>query len=125
MSWSGPALSSVLPAGRATPWGALRRPVSPASARLAVAILLLNTVDALGTLRHISFGAEELNPVMDALLDFGPVPFFVGKHALASLGLVGILLYERTRPARIALRWVLLPVYLLVALYQAALFALL
>jgi hypothetical protein len=100
----------------------LSRPLQRSSLYTALAILCLNIVDALFTLRHLAHGAEEMNPLMDQLLQLGPLPFVIGKHCLASLGILGILAFDHTRAARLALRWVLLPVYLCVAIYQVILF---
>jgi hypothetical protein len=90
-------------------------------ARVALAIILLNLVDAFGTLRNVALGAEELNPLMGHLLERGPMAFFVGKYLLASGGVLGIVAYGRSRAARVALFWVLLPLYLLVGAYQLVL----
>jgi hypothetical protein len=100
----------------------LFRPIERSMLVTGFLVLGLNLVDAICTLRHVAMGAEELNPLMARLLDAGPVAFFVGKHLLASAGVLGILAYSHTRPARIALRWVLLPVYAAVAAYQVILF---
>lgn len=55
--------------------------------RLAAALLIFNLLDALLTLGVVHAGAAtEANPLMDALLAHGPVPFVAGKLALVSLG---------------------------------------
>ena len=99
----------------------LQRPVARRTLILALAIVGLNLVDAFATLRHLSHGAEELNPLMGALLRCGPLRFLAVKHALASLGVLGIAIHPHARAARVAM-WVLLPLYLLLAAYQVALF---
>ena len=98
------------------------RPLEQRTAALVLAIVALNLVDAFATLRHLNYGAEELNPFMDALIRRGAGVFLVVKHLLASLGVLGIAMHEELRAARIAL-WLLFPLYSLLALYQIALFA--
>jgi hypothetical protein len=88
---------------------------------LALTIIALNLVDAFATLRHLDHGAEEVNPLMRALVAGGPVRFLAVKHALASVGVVGIALHPRGKPALLAL-WLLLPLYALIAAYQMILF---
>jgi hypothetical protein len=88
---------------------------------LGLAIVALNLVDAFATLRHVDHGAEELNPLMRALLRDGPSRFVAVKHVLASLGVVGIAMHPRLRAARFAM-WLLLPLYGALASYQMALF---
>jgi Domain of unknown function (DUF5658) len=99
----------------------LSRDIDSKTTILCMAILALNLVDGFATLRHLEHGAEELNPFMLALLRRGPAPFLVVKHALASVGVVGIAIYPRQRAANIALA-ILCPVYFLLAIYQLGLF---
>jgi hypothetical protein len=89
----------------------------------AVAIVVLNLVDAFSTLRHVDWGAEEVNPLMRMLLGGGPMMFLVGKHILAAGGVIGIAAHCRHAAARRMLGYVLLPVYLAIAAYQLSLFA--
>jgi hypothetical protein len=91
--------------------------------RVALFIICLNLVDAFGTLRNVARGAEEVNPLMAHLLEQGPVAFFLGKYLLAAGGVLGIVAYGRSRAARVALSFVLLPLYFLVASYQVVLIA--
>lgn len=122
--WDVLAVPSRFP--RRRPWADIlfHRRLAPRALAVALAVLGLNLVDALVTLRHVSAGAEELNPVMAALLARGPVTFVVGKHLLGATGVLGILAHDHGhgRAGWIALFWVLLPTYLLVAAYQLALF---
>ena len=90
---------------------------------LALVILGLNLVDAFCTLRHLQLGAVELNPLMRNLLGLGPVAFLVGKHTLAGTGILGIAAQSSHPAARQMLRFVLLPVYAAIGVYQLALFA--
>lgn len=97
------------------------RPLESRIALLCVAILGLNLLDAFATLHHLEHGAEELNPFMQLLLRHGARSFLLVKHALASVGVIGIALYPERRPANLAL-WVLFPVYLVLGIYQIGLF---
>jgi hypothetical protein len=101
--------------------GYLVRPLDSRTTLLVLAILALNLVDGFATLRHLSYGAEELNPFMEALLRQGASRFLVIKHLLASLGVLGIAIHDRVRAARVAL-WILFPLYAVIVAYQAALF---
>lgn len=104
---------------------ALRRtlvqPIDRRNALLCLALLGLNLLDAFATLRHLAHGATELNPLMELLLRRGACSFLLFKHLLASVGVLGIALHPEPRAARWAL-YVLLPLYLLLDLYQIALF---
>ena len=97
------------------------RPVDTRTAMLALGIIALNLVDGFATLRHVSHGAEELNPIMQLLLRHGEQSFLMVKHLLASLGVIGIAMHGHVRAARVAL-WILLPLYMAIAIYQTALF---
>jgi hypothetical protein len=99
----------------------IARPLDTRTAVLCVAILLLNLLDAFATLRHLEHGATELNPFMEALLRHGAGSFLIVKHLLASAGVIGIALHPGRRAADIAL-FILFPLYVLLAVYQIALF---
>jgi hypothetical protein len=99
----------------------LGRPLDTRITVLCLAILGLNLLDAFATLRHLEHGAEELNPFMQALLLHGARSFLVVKHTLASVGVLGIVLYPGQRAAQLALA-ILFPVYFALAVYQIALF---
>jgi hypothetical protein len=101
--------------------GVFRKHLAGGSVAAAIGVLLFNLVDAFGTVRHLAYGAQELNPLMGALLRRGPLCFVVAKHLLASGGVLGIVAYGDVAIARIALRYVLLPLYAGIAAYQAAL----
>lgn len=101
---------------------ALQRPLGARTCALVLGIIVLNLVDGFATLRHLGHGAEELNPLMRLCLAHGALTFLVAKHLLASAGVVGIAFHERTRAARVAL-WSLFPLYIGIAVYQVALFA--
>jgi hypothetical protein len=66
---------------------------------LSLLMIFLNLVDALFTLRHISHGATELNPLMAGLLDTGTGSFVVVKHLLVSLSVIAILIHPRAKVA--------------------------
>jgi hypothetical protein len=98
------------------------RPIDVHTGLLVMAILVLNLIDGFATLRHLHHGAEELNPLMLALLRRGSEHFLIVKHLLASLGVIGIAMHGQVRAAMIAL-WILFPLYTAIALYQIFLFA--
>lgn len=56
--------------------------------------LLFSLVDAFFTMKLVSAGAQELNPVMDYFLRFGPVPFVVAKYLLTASGLTWLLIHK-------------------------------
>lgn len=61
---------------------------------LAASILVFNLIDGILTLLVVNFGlATEANPLMDATLHWGGVPFMLVKTSLVSLGVY--LLYLR------------------------------
>ncbi len=60
-----------------------------------ILLLLLGTiVDAILTLHLLQAGAEEINPVMSCLLDYGILPFFLGKYLLTVVGLPLLLVFQ-------------------------------
>ena len=99
----------------------MRRPLPPAIALIALAVLALNLVDAAFTLRHLELGAIELNPLMRELLDRGPLPFVLGKHLMVSACIVTVAGHWTFWLADAALRLVVLPAYGLLAIYQVTL----
>jgi hypothetical protein len=117
-------VSSALPIVARRAPSAFRTPLPVRTTIFALAIVVLNLIDAFGTLRHLAHGAEELNPIMQALLDAGPVSFVLGKHLLACGGIIGILAHHRYPAAGFVLRWVLFPIYLAIATYQIVLLGL-
>jgi hypothetical protein len=100
-----------------------RRPISRGVVTVALIVIGLNLLDAVCTLRHLSMGAVELNPLMRALLEHGPLAFVVGKHCLAAAGILGIVAHSSHPAAQRMLRFVLLPVYSAIGTYQLVLFA--
>lgn len=104
-----------------TIWHAIARPLDRRTTFLCLAILALNLLDAFATLRHLAHGATELNPFMSALLAHGAREFLIVKHLLASVGVIGIAVHPGRRIAVVAL-YILFPLYLLLAIYQIALF---
>lgn len=100
---------------------AFHRPIDSRTLFLCFSILVLNLVDAFATLRHLAYGAEELNPIMLSVLHLGPLAFLLVKHLLASLGVIGIAIYPLKRTAHLALA-ILFPIYLALACYQICLF---
>jgi hypothetical protein len=56
--------------------------------------LLFSLADAFFTMKLVAAGAEELNPVMNYFLQFGPVPFVVAKYLLTASGLTWLLIHK-------------------------------
>jgi hypothetical protein len=60
----------------------------------AVALFTLAMADAYGTLVLLEAGAEELNPVMEALLQAGPTWFVPVKLAITAVGVLMLVLHK-------------------------------
>jgi hypothetical protein len=102
----------------------LLRPLPPAIAIVALAVLALNLIDVTFTLHHLELGAVELNPLMRELLEQGALPFILGKHLMVSAGIVAVAGHWSFWLAAAALRLVILPAYALTAAYQIGLLGL-
>ncbi|NIR49364.1 hypothetical protein GWO43_12830 [candidate division KSB1 bacterium] len=59
-----------------------------------VLVIILSITDAVSTLNLVSRGAQEINPVMDFFLSFGPFPFIVAKHILTGTCLIWFLIQK-------------------------------
>lgn len=96
--WLGHGLGCVAcaPWKRVLTWGS--RNISHKAAAMCLAIVLLNTLDAFCTLRHLAHGAVEMNPLMKWAIDLGPLWFFNIKHQLAVTGVLGICYHSGTDP---------------------------
>lgn len=64
---------------------------------LAVGIMLLSVVDAFLTLRLLDLGAIEVNPIMGAMLEYGPFAFAGSKMLLTGLGILTLVFLSRLR----------------------------
>jgi hypothetical protein len=97
----------------------------PQTWAVTLAILALSFADALSTMLLIrSVHAQEANPLMRAVLEFGGAYTFVSvKLLLTSFPLVIIVVHKEWALARFAARTVLLA-YVLLAFYHAFLLAL-
>lgn len=73
-------------------------------------VFLLNLLDAILTLMHLSAGGVEQNPAMAELLRYGPLPFILQKCLVVALCLVAMIVHKTFRIARIG-AWVLLCAY--------------
>ena len=99
--------------------------------RFSLAFVLgISTFDGLATLCLVTDGSDEVNPVMRTLLAWGPGPFLVGKLALSTAGVWGIVAVRGRRlfGTRLRAGHVLLGlagVYGLVAVYELVLLILL
>ncbi len=84
---------------------------------LIVSILLLCITDAFVTLWLLDHGGQELNPVMDLMLSYGPLAFFAVKFTVTAGCLVFLLMHRHFRLFVLIRGWHLL--YSSLALYIA------
>jgi hypothetical protein len=85
----------------------------------ATFIVILNLIDGLLTLAVVTAGvASEANPLMEATLSWGGVPFIATKVALVSLGVYLLYLRREVRLANAAL-FGLTAVYAVIVAYHA------
>ena len=56
--------------------------------------LILSVADAFLTLRLVSLGAKEINPVMDFFLEYGPLTFLFVKYVLTGISVIWLLIYK-------------------------------
>jgi hypothetical protein len=91
---------------------------------VALAIVGLNLFDVILTMRHLELGAVELNPLMQHLIDRGWGAFAAGKHFLVGAGVLALTTQCHHNAASGALRFIALPAYVMLALYQLALLGL-
>ena len=77
-----------------------------------VAVVALNFLDAWFTMLFLSYGGQELNPIMDAIIRIGPWPFLLLKSAGIGFCVAFLTLAKNFRIARIGL-WVVLVGYIL------------
>jgi uncharacterized protein DUF5658 len=61
---------------------------------LFVAILLLNVLDAYFTLLYIQMGGKEANPIAQAFLDMGEMPFILVKSAAIGFCLIVLVIHK-------------------------------
>ncbi len=59
-----------------------------------VLILGLNVLDAYFTLLHLNRGGEELNPLVERLIDLGPIPFVATKTVITALCLSFLVVHQ-------------------------------
>lgn len=89
---------------------------------LIISIVLLSVTDAVLTLKILSHGGTELNPIMDTILAHGPLAFFTIKYGLTCAGLIICVLHIRHQLLRlIPMRTVLLMIfggYLILVAYE-------
>ena len=103
---------------------AASRALPPGVVVVALTVVALNLLDAFLTLAHIQLGATELNPLVRQFLEQREVTFVVGKHLLVGTGVLFLVTHARRCLVLSALRFLILPAYATVAVYQVALFAL-
>jgi hypothetical protein len=104
---------------------------SPIMLTFVLMLLIASMIDAILTIHLLRAGGDELNPLMDRLLDYGVLPFLLGKYILTVSGLPLLLIFKnyylfgtRVRvayliPAAVAM-YVVLIVYQLVLMQKYA-----
>jgi hypothetical protein len=70
---------------------------------LVMSVFLLNVGDAFFTMRWLSRGGREANPVMDFFLDIGPSAFLAQKCLVVGFWLLLLLVHKNFRFARVGL----------------------
>ncbi len=70
---------------------------------LVLAVLALNVFDGFFTLYYMSFGGQEANPVVDALIEWGQRPFLFIKCVGTGLALAFLVLHKNYRLGRVGL----------------------
>ena len=85
--------------------------------------IILSLTDAIFTLRLVSLGAKEINPVMDFFLQFGPFPFLISKYLLTGSCLIWFLVHKNFTiwRGRIKVKTILIGVlilYLILIIYE-------
>jgi hypothetical protein len=99
----------------------LNNPVNTKLAILCLCIVGLNLLDVFATLRHIEHGADEINPIMDALLNRSVYAFFAFKFVWVFVG--AILILYHPRPQRLTtFVWMLTLAFAVLGLYHGVLF---
>lgn len=57
-------------------------------------LVLASIVDAILTIRLIEAGGSEINPLMGLLLNYGTLPFLLGKYVLTVVGLPLLIIFK-------------------------------
>ena len=81
-------------AQRRTPAAVFCRPFLAGVLAVVLMLLIATITDGLLTVQLITAGGNEINPLMDRLLGFGLLPFFLGKYVLTVVGLPLLLLWK-------------------------------
>lgn len=75
----------------------------PSILAMALGIVALNVLDAVFTLLFLTHGGKELNPIVDRVLGFGPLPFLVLKSLGVGICTGFLVLTRNFRMARIGM----------------------
>lgn len=89
----------------------------PRSLLVVLFVLIFCILDAVFTLRLISMGAKEINPVMDFFLRYGPLTFLLVKYGLTGLCLVWFVVHKNFLflGGRLNVKYILLGILILYA----------
>lgn len=88
--------------------------------------LILSIADAIFTLKLVGMGAQEINPVMNFFLQFGPLPFLMVKYVLTGSCLIWFLIHKNYYlfGGRISVKYILILVpilYTILIIYELTL----
>jgi hypothetical protein len=94
---------------------------------IIVTLLVLSLIDAVITIQLLSIGCDEVNPLMARLIDWGVLPFLLGKYLLTAAGLPFLLTFKNFKlmdtPFRIGYLFVIfVGMYAALIAYQLTLF---
>ncbi len=93
---------------------------SPWLFAVLVLIVILSLLDGIFTYNYVSHGGKELNPIMQVLIEKGPLAFFPYKFFITSLGVIILCLHKNFTFVRI-LTSLILVIYLLLIFYHVGL----
>jgi len=96
-------------------------PVDTYHIMFALILIGLTLFDVFATLRHLERGADEINPLMNALLNKSVFIFLAYKYMMTCFCVFLILSYPSLRLARVGM-WIITPVYTILGIYQISLF---
>lgn len=85
-----------------------------------VLILILSMFDGIFTYHYLSLGGKELNPIMEALIQYGPSAFFPYKFFITSIGIFILCIHKNFAFVR-SLTSMILALYVLLIFYHVGL----
>jgi Domain of unknown function (DUF5658) len=94
---------------------------------ILLTLLVLSLIDAVITIQLLSIGCDEVNPLMARLVEWGVLPFLMGKYLLTAAGLPFLLTFKNFKlfgtPFRVGYLFAtFVAMYLALIAYQLTLF---